>query len=67
MFIGKKVRVKDNLIVDKFYGGLRFHNGMSLFKGKTFTVRGVPWYDSEGFYLENTDGYVFSKEMFEIC
>lgn len=42
---GQKIRVKDSLIVDNFYGSGRFHNGMAKYKGMTGEVLVTKHYD----------------------
>ena len=64
---GQKVRVKKNLKVDIFYGGGRFHNGMSQYKGKTGEVLGVRLYDGLKYAISvENEGYDWTEEMLEI-
>ena len=65
--VGQKVRVKKNLVVDKFYGGGRFHNGMSKYKGKVGTVRGVRHYDKSKYSIDvECEGYDWTEDMLEV-
>ncbi|MFL8710944.1 hypothetical protein Q3304_09260 [Clostridioides sp. GD02377] len=62
----KKVKIKENLLVDEFYGGLRFHNGMNKFKGKVTVVSHIPHYCVYAYNLNDCEGYDFTEEMLEI-
>jgi hypothetical protein len=65
--IGQKVRVKANLIVDNFYGGKRFHNGMSRCLGKDGAIMGSPWYDSAVYGIsQDKEGYDWTEAMLDI-
>lgn len=65
--IGQKVRVKKNLIVDNFYGGGRFHNGMSKYKGKIGKVGEARHYDNSKYGVSvECEGYDWTEEMLEI-
>lgn len=64
--VNSQVTVRKDLIVDNFYGGLRFHNGMAKHKGKTTKIIGRPHYNKNLYAIEiDTEGYDWSKEMLE--
>lgn len=67
--LNKKVKIREGLIVDKFYGGLRFHNGMKQYEGKIATVICTPHYCDHAYNLKledgTCDGYDYTKEMLE--
>ncbi len=52
-----KARVKKSLVVDQFYMGYRFHNGMTKYLGKRIKVR------KEGAHWIGPEGYVFTRTM----
>lgn len=62
---GDKVIIRKDLIVDNFYGGLRFHNGMSRYKGKETEILCNPHYNKNAYRISGDEGYDWSKEMFE--
>lgn len=62
-----KVKIKESLVVDDFYNGLRFHNGMGKYKGKIAVVIGNPHYNENAYQIDiDTEGYDWSSGMFEI-
>ncbi|MEK4360828.1 hypothetical protein NYE48_27865 [Paenibacillus sp. FSL M7-1455] len=64
---GTKVKVRKDLKVDEFYGGLRFHNGMSKYRGKIATVQGKPHYNNNAYGIDiDLEGYDWTSTMFEI-
>lgn len=64
--IGTEIKIRKDLVVDKFYGGLRFHNGMAKYKGKSSKIDGKPHYDNRAYSIEiDIEGYDWSKAMFE--
>ena len=64
--IGTKIKIRKDLVVDNFYDGLRFHNGMAKYKGETSIIVGIPHYSNIAYAIEiDPEGYDWSKEMFE--
>lgn len=61
---GQKVRVRDDLVVDSFYDGLRFHAGMSRHKGKTATIQGTSPHSKKTYGIDiDLEGYEWSEIM----
>jgi hypothetical protein len=64
---GKKVKVKEDLVVDQFYGGKRFHNGMSKYLGKETTVAEKTHYGNNTYHIwVDLEGYDWTPEMLEV-
>jgi len=64
---GQKIRVKNDLVVDNFYGGGRFHNGMSKYKGLIGEVYGSMHYDKTKYAISvECEGYDWTEEMLEV-
>ena len=64
---GQKVKVKNDLMVDNFYGGGRFHNGMSKYKGKIGEVYGTKHYDETKYAISvECEGYDWTEAMLEV-
>ena len=65
--VGQKVMVKNDLVVDKFYGGGRFHAGMAKYKGMKGEVLGVKHYDKTKYGISvECEGYDWTAEMLEV-
>lgn len=62
--VGDKVKLRDDLKVEQVYGKLHFTRGMSLFKGRTLTIKNFT--DTNNVNLGTSEGYVFSPEMLEL-
>lgn len=61
---GQPVMIRKDLVPDSFYGGSRFHYGMSYYRGKKGTVIGPRHYDSTKFLLSiEHEGYDWTEEM----
>ncbi len=62
--IGDKVKIKDDLIVDKYYGVCKFNEKMKQFRGKLATITCI---DDYGEYKLNIDNgaWVWHDEMLE--
>lgn len=60
--IGDKVRVREDLIVDQWYGNDKFCSGMYSFEGQTVTIKIV----KENKYLieEDLENWNWTDEMF---
>ena len=60
--IGDKVRVRDDLVIDEFYGYCTFVSDMESYKGKVYAVEEV-----RGYYylLDGTFCWGFTDEMLE--
>ena len=64
---GQKVKVKTNLVVDKFYGGGMFHDGMHRYKGKIGEVYGPRHYDETKYAISvECEGYDWTEAMLEV-
>lgn len=64
---GTKVKIKENLVVDEFYNGVRFHSGMSKHIGKTTTIADIPHYNKSVFKVDiDLEGYDWTAGMFEV-
>ena len=64
---GQKIMVKQNLRVDNFYGGSRFHNGMSKYCGLKGFVRGHVYYDSSKYSISvDPEGYDWTEAMLTV-
>lgn len=64
---GTKVRVKEDLVVDEFYGGFRFHNGMAKYAGKDATIAAMPHYNKTAYKIDiDFEGYDWSVGMFDV-
>ena len=64
--IGEKIKVKNSLVVDNFYGGGRFHNGMAKYKGMAGKVCGTKHYDKKYYAISvECEGYDWTEEMLE--
>lgn len=65
--MGQKIRVKKNLVVDNFYGGGRFHNGMNRYKGKVGIVLAQKHYDTTKYGISvECEGYDWTEDMLEV-
>ena len=65
--VGTKVRIKEDLVVDEFYNGLRFHNGMRKHIGKTTIIADVSHYNKNIFKIDvDLEGYDWTAGMFEV-
>ena len=60
--IGDKVRLRDDLEVEKEYGGLDFVSGMEFLQGKEVTIDGI---SKQGNYTLEESCYYYSEEMLE--
>ena len=60
--VGDKVRVREDLIVDQWYGEDTFTSGMVSFKGKIVTISNI----ESGFYIlkEDSSRWNWADEMF---
>ena len=60
--VGDKVRVREDLIVDQWYGEDTFASGMVSFKGKIVTISNI----ESGFYIlkEDSSRWSWTDEMF---
>ena len=60
--VGDKVRVREDLIVDQWYGEDVFASGMVSFKGKIVTISNI----ESGFYIlkEDSSRWSWTDEMF---
>ncbi len=66
METGTKVRVKKDLVVDQFYGGNRFHNGMSKHVGKETTIASKTNQGDNIYHIWiDIEGYNWTDEMLE--
>lgn len=64
---GTKVRVRKDLVVDQFYGGKRFHNGMKFHLGKEAIIKGKAHYDENLFHISiDLEGYDWTVDMLEV-
>ena len=61
--VGDKVRIKENLIVGKFYGGLLFLDCMSKFKGTKNKILDTT---IGGNYILNGNDFSWSEDMLEL-
>ena len=59
---GDKVRLRDNLELEKYYGKLKFLSSMENLKGKELTIDGMT---SQGNYVLEESCFIFSEEMLE--
>ena len=62
--VGDKVRVKEDLVVDKRYGTYFFVEKMEKFKGKEFIVESTFDYD-EAYFLDGDNNWSWTDEMLE--
>ena len=60
--IGDKVRLRDDLELGKYYGGIRFLSGMKELQGKELTI---DYIDKDGDYTFEEGNYYCSEEMLE--
>ena len=60
--VGDKVRLKNNLEVEKKYGEIFFVSSMNGLKGKEITINGIT---SQGNYTVEESYFFFSDEMLE--
>lgn len=63
--VGDKVRIREDLLIDKKYDGCRFTSSMTVFLGKIVTIREV--YENINRYKieEDYEIWVWAGEMFE--
>ena len=61
--VGNKVRVRENLVVDKFYGDYEFINEMNCYKGKETIISEICFDDC--YKLDMTNNYNWTDEMLE--
>lgn len=63
--VGDKVRIREDLLIDKKYDGCRFTSSMTVFLGKIVTIRKV--YENINRYKieEDYEIWVWAGEMFE--
>ena len=61
--IGDKVRVKEDLEINKMYGSQSFADGMAWFRGKVMTVTDYFVFDGE--YVLDGRIWIFTDEMLE--
>ena len=60
--IGDKVRLRDDLELGKYYGGIRFLSGMKELQGKELTI---DYIDKDDDYTFEEGNYYCSEEMLE--
>lgn len=64
---GTKVKVRKDLVVDQFYGGFRFHNGMKWHLGKEAIIKGKSHYNENIYHISiDLEGYDWTPEMLEV-
>ncbi len=64
--VGTKVKIKESLVVDNFYNGVRFHSGMSQHIGKTTIIADVSHYNKNVFKVGiDLEGYDWTAGMLE--
>lgn len=63
--VGDKVRIREDLLIDKKYDGCRFTSSMTVFLGKIVTIRKV--YENSNRYKieEDYEIWAWTGEMFE--
>lgn len=62
--VGDKVRVREDLVVDEWYGSCYFVRSMEKFKGKEFTIKKV--FDSvKTYYLVGDECWEWTDKMLE--
>jgi len=63
---GTKVRVRKDLVVDHFYGGKRFHNGMAKHLGKETTIASKTRHGDNTYHIwVDIEGYDWTDTMLE--
>lgn len=63
--VGDKVRVREDLLIDKMYDGCYFTPSMTVFLGKTVTIRKVRWSINRYEIKEDHGAWNWNDEMFE--
>ena len=58
--VGDKVKVRSDLEIGKYYGGMIFLDGMKYLKGKEVTIEGIT---SQGNYVFEESYFYYSKEI----
>lgn len=60
--VGDKVKFRDDLVIDRWYGGIQFLSGMRNLRGQTATIRHLERSES---FLVYGSAFWYSPEMLE--
>lgn len=63
--VGDKVRVREDLVVNEWYGLCYFARDMEKFKGKVFTIKEVFDYYAETYHLAGGEDWEWTDSMLE--
>lgn len=63
--IGDKVKIREDLVIDKEYGNQFFVNFMEEYKGKIVTIKNIVKNNNKEFYILDEYGWNWTDEMLE--